>query len=96
MKKSNLSAKVSIITYDVWGNNKDGYEVNDKFRYGTFKTDISLLDTEKGVLNFLNEVFFNKKVSEKQIDIELVDENITYVSDAKNGKPLLEIIVERH
>jgi len=69
MKKSNLSAKVSIITYDVWGNNKDGYEVNDKFRYGTFKTDISLLDTEKGVLNFLNEVFFNKKYQKNKLTL---------------------------
>jgi hypothetical protein len=33
--KSNVVAIVEYATYDVWGNSRDGYEVNDAYRQGS-------------------------------------------------------------
>ncbi len=49
-----------IISYDVWGNPADGFEVNNAYRTGIF-IGISENDSDKTILEKLKEVGFLKK-----------------------------------
>lgn len=37
MKRKFIDTEWECYTYDVWGNEKDGYEVNDRYSHGTVK-----------------------------------------------------------
>jgi len=54
--------KFELINYDVWGNPRDGFEVNNSFRTGIV-IDISENDTDKTILKKLKEVGFLKKTA---------------------------------
>lgn len=42
-----------IVDYDVWGNEKDGYEINQEFHLGT--VEIPNMATDKQILNILEK-----------------------------------------
>jgi hypothetical protein len=83
----------TIITYDVWGNDTDGYDINDKHKHGTYDFSASNYDINNDIdiIDFLQDVYFANPVKLSDIDIE-GDIECCYVNDAKNGKPILEII----
>lgn len=67
-------------TYDVWGNARDGYNVNDRFKQGYVYT--------RGEYPKAREL---KKVIGIRGKIELRDhEDVIYI-DTQNGKPICEI-----
>lgn len=49
-----------IITYDVWGNEKDGFEVNNAFSTGTI-IDVTDSDSEKDIISKLKAVGIIRK-----------------------------------
>jgi hypothetical protein len=54
--------KFEIINYDVWGNPKDGFEVNNSFSTGIV-IDINEDDSDKTILKKLKEVGYLKKTA---------------------------------
>jgi hypothetical protein len=79
----------SVWEYDVWGNAKDGYEVNNRMRVGK----IELSETEEN-----NEFAFNKamerirlKIRWRNIDQGASDEDVIYFIRERDGMPLGEI-----
>jgi hypothetical protein len=82
------------INYDVWGNAEDGFEVNDKHRSGV---ELAIPDeaTDVQILAALREAgVFNNKATTKTVDIDGEGDGVFYFEDAKNGKPLGELMAK--
>lgn len=80
--------------WDVWGNAKEGYEVNDSSITSVI-IDVEDTDTDKDIINkLIEEGFFTKEIynSRKQLKVALEDwgENIEIV-EKKTGKPIAEL-----
>ena len=83
--------KATVWSYDVWGNAHDGYEVNDRRKFGTFDVYKDALSEDAGVLYFLKEIeFFKPRVQLRSLEIDGDDMNI-YVNEARGGYPLCGI-----
>ena len=82
----------TINTYDVWGNEKEGFEVNDTRYYGQFNFDVDI-NNDNDILDFLNDNYFAIPQSFQDIDFD-DDVEAIYVNDAKTGMPLLEVIFD--
>lgn len=52
--------KYEVITYDVWGNKRDGYEVNDAYHTGEI-VDVSDSDSDKDIIRKLKAVGIIRK-----------------------------------
>ena len=108
MKLGQLTYKKSILTvwkiktYDVWGNAKDGFDVNDVYNRG----EISLLaDVERHNVNTPQE-FESASLSESQIrkvfmlgkkQLQIDGDDLTYyVNLARNGYPVGQLECESH
>lgn len=81
-----------LVTYDVWGNEEDGYEVNNKFSTSTV-VSIRENATDDQVITALRRAGVIKGVRSKSIDLDGDDEVIA-VTDARDGQPAFELVKE--
>lgn len=78
----------NIITYDVWGNAEDGYDVNDAHGSGSIQLEGEEHFDDAVVLQKLIEQgYFNDDVEEDHLSFD-GDEDIVYINDAVDGKPI--------
>lgn len=84
-----------LVTYDVWGNARDGFEVNNAFRSGTVT-----LDCELHVYNIgTDQQFIAGEVSDRELrkklgikgTIEVDGDDMVYYIIRPSGYPLCEI-----
>lgn len=83
-----MTEKFDLIDYDVWGNEEDGFEVNDLFyiERGLEFEEV----TKESVLAMLKEVDYLKDhVTLDMLDIELEEFHI-YVNESHTSRPLCE------
>lgn len=86
--------KYSLINYfDVWGNAKDGYEVNNLC---TEKTGITIADdaTDKEILNYLMQIGFLATSDMRKVKIDTSDFNMMEIYAVKGMYPLGRLQVE--
>lgn len=77
---------------DVWGNEEDGFEVNDRNRIGTILLRPEASDRE--IVNALkNEWLMNARVKLSDVNID-GDDMLVFIEDAKNGEPVLQLTRE--
>ncbi len=74
-----------LVTYDVWGNAKDGFEVNDAF---IAERDIviaeSYLETDAGVIKALRKLDLLKKgIKTKSLSVDGEKEHTLYINDVR-------------
>ena len=91
--------KMKLYDYDVWGNDKDGYEVNDIYAalvgYDLFHAenvyiDVLESDTDKQIVQKLKKSTWMKKtVKDSKVDIEGEMEYGLYLNYC--GKPACEL-----
>ena len=83
-----MKSKWTYATYDVWGNEEDGFEVNNVFRGNTeFEMDG---DKDAEILRAAKN-YLGLKSSLKLKDLELEgDDTVIYVNSAKDAYPLGE------
>jgi len=75
-----------VVSYDVWGNKKDGFEVNEA-HYTSFTVELSEDATNREIVKALKDCGYLKKgLHTKSVRID-GDEYCIYFSDARNGKP---------
>ena len=92
--------KFRVWTYDVWGNAKDGYEVNDRRELTDYFHDDKLLqvpdDSDDTVIRALKDRGWLKKTAQKRwLDIQGDGSSIS-IDVRRDGYPLLglELIEE--
>ena len=84
-------SEFELVTYDVWGNDEEGFEVNNAFRSG--KTDILYENmTDEEIFQRLKEEdLIEDWVSEKTVEIDgEFDFTLTF-NKKENGEPLFEL-----
>jgi hypothetical protein len=81
-----------VIEYDVRGNAKDGFEVNDEHKVGTVELPPDLTNTEfdtmarRLIAILKRDGWLRSDIRPSRIAIEW-NEDIVEISDANNGKP---------
>lgn len=81
-----------VVTLDVWGNEEDGYEVNDSFKTNEFylispdATDDEILNVLKNDGWFINRGHSATTLNDLQIDSS---DYSLYIERVSDGKPLL-------
>ena len=86
--------KVSIISYDVWGNDKDGYEINDSYVWESgveFNLD---WNSDHDIVKFLKSIGFlakHVKVSDLEFD---GDVDYVTITRSRDACPLCEVRID--
>jgi hypothetical protein len=89
-----------VITYDVWGNSKDGYEVNDCFKQGTveipekvfeFKGPADLGKMDSRLMKALRKADVFDRIQTRSVDIEGEPSYTLYFTRRKDRYPLCEL-----
>ena len=81
-----------IYELDVWGNEADGFDVNDAFRtHFTCELPDNFTDTE--LINKLKDFYFAPSVNNDDVEIsDIGDDTVIYID--YNGKPQIELRLE--
>ena len=90
--------RATVWRYDVWGNERDGFEVNDRncfVREAEFPAKtISAGDDDKSLLKWLKDIGFIKKgIHLSSINFD-GDDTTIYIEQSKNGYPIGCIEIE--
>ncbi len=86
-----------VVTYDVWGNERDGFEVNAAYRHGTVELRIPVTVNNVGTPREFSSACPTDKqlrqaLSLRPIQIETEGDDLTvYVNAARNGYPCGEL-----
>ena len=85
---------IEVWTYDVWGNEEDGYEVNDRSKISEYETDLIEL-TDKDIKEIIEENFFHPETISSDGNGD--DQHIYLVLNDKEHSdyPLGEIYLDR-
>lgn len=81
-----------FITYDAWGNEEDGFDVNDSYKSG--EVEIPDIDNDQGIIDALIGAGLLKStvtLKDVQFDNNGSDENSILINEASNGKPFCEL-----
>ena len=88
--------KYRLYTYDLWGNEEDGYEVNDVFRQNTVfeLAQVHMVISDEKFIRYLRRkgLAVKKYARNKDFTTNMSSEDIIYV-DYK-GYPLFELRME--
>lgn len=88
-----MKNKWRIISFDVWGNEDDGWEINNMF---STNLTVSLNEefSEKEILTELVNIrFFIKKVKTKKLlNVEIGEDEI-WIENTDNGFPLCKLVL---
>jgi hypothetical protein len=83
-----------LYTYDVWGNARDGFDVNDVFKTSTI-LEFSDNASDADIVKALKKAgYLRKGIRTSSIKFDGDDETI-YFSDARNGRPEGELRREK-
>jgi len=84
--------KVEIRLYDVWGNPKDGYAINDVFvMEHEYPLEKEVWESNKALKRFIKDMFFKPYVRFCDIKLDTSAENTVYFNYGKDEKPIGEI-----
>ena len=81
----------TVATLDVWGNEKDGWDVNNVYKYCD---DLVIADDadEHDIMQALKRMGLLKKACQlRWLDIDWCDDTMIEINQAKNGYPLFQI-----
>jgi hypothetical protein len=83
-----------LITYDVWGNNEDGFYVNNKFKTETM-IDVSSDASDEKIIGILKEKgILTDKANKNNIQIDGESDSVLFFEDSERGMPLFELVNE--
>jgi hypothetical protein len=85
------TVKFEIITLDVWGNEHEGFEINDMHRTGDF-VDITGDTTDKDILAQLIALDYVAPQCAKYAKIEWLGDDFVEVNDNRNGKYVYQLM----
>lgn len=102
-KREFIMAAFSVRTYDVWGNARDGYDVNDSFSAGTVTLRLPVEICNPGTPREFRSAFPSDKQLREALDVKprvrlRVDGDDThiYVNHESTDYPFGELYCESH
>jgi hypothetical protein len=100
--KNTIKTEWQLATYDVWGNARDGYEVNDVYRHGSVTLMLEPKTHNTGTpREFVSASPTNHQIRRAfglgHIQLETDGDDITiYVNRARDGYPIGELTCISH
>ena len=99
MKHKRISTHWEVWSYDVWGNSKDGYDVNDRYKdHEDYEISCKVEIANPGTIRSfehctLSDYAIRQALSiKKWIKIDTDGDDVTiYVNASKNGYPIGEL-----
>ncbi len=83
-------AQYKVVSYDVWGNERDGYEVNAAYNT-SLSIDVDDIDNDEAIVEALVEIgYLDARVNADDISIT-GDEYCLYLLDTHSSYPLGEL-----
>jgi hypothetical protein len=92
-----IDTQWEIVTYDVWGNDKDGYQVNDCYKGGTIDLRIKVAtnnpDTDREFKSaYPSDYQIRQALDCPRVQIDTTgDDTVIYVNRARDSYPLGEL-----
>ena len=77
--------------YDVWGNKREWYEVNDRFEIDKVYIDDSIIENKKKLSSLIRKIYGLKKI---QLSFD-GDDNVIFIEAMRDGYPIGEMEVEQ-
>ena len=103
MKKETIKTTWEIWTYDVWGNAKDGYDVNDRYcQDRNYELNLEIKEYNAGKPGAFKAVYpTDKQIRQvfglRNIQIETSGDDINiYITRARDDYPIGEMICVSH
>jgi len=87
--------RYEIIDYDVWGNEEDGWQVNQSFHTGRFVEIPEGARDYQIVRALKNAGVFRSRVQTADVRIDGEEGYSLYLEDARTGRPELELRAAR-
>lgn len=84
--------KWQVWSLDVWGNDEDGFNVNDRYDWGFLQLPEDVSD-EVVIRTIKDFGFFTKDAVVGDFEID-GDDSIIYITDVDTGCPLCELVLE--
>ncbi len=88
--------KLRVVKLDVWGNRKDGFEVNDKWKT-SFVLEVRKNASHESILKELEKVGYTKPGAFRKLEIEDLEggEHVWLaVNEKKDGRFFCELLEE--
>lgn len=88
-----MMSKWRVVSFDVWGNQKDGYEVNDLFKEGTIELDDSW-NEDRIFIELKRNGLINKRIRRKSLTIRTDVEDFIWIESARHkdcGYPIYQL-----
>jgi len=79
----------TVMSLDVWGNQRDGYEVNDQYDAGTIEVQ-EPWDQEDIFRVLKAEGYFKRRIQRRSVEIEVQDDDVVLVND-RQGRPVYTV-----
>jgi hypothetical protein len=101
-KKEYVNTTWELRTYDVWGNSRDGFEVNDTYRIGQIELRIPVEHNNVGTAQAFDSAYpsdsqIRKAFGLRRFKLELDGDDLSiYINRAKDGYPLGEMYCTSH
>lgn len=91
--------RYTLWTYDVWGNARDGFEVNDRFKRGTVTIRCKATTHNAGTPHeFVSYDPTDRQLSRvagvSKVEWDGVTDEAFYANLKSNGKPVCELVYE--
>lgn len=80
--------QLNVYSLDIWGNRKDGYEVNDTYHVGSINVPS---DSNRAILAELREHGWLTLASKGKVLVEWTNDECYHVLQASTRKPLFEL-----
>ena len=83
--------KKQLCSYDIWGNEKDGYQVNNVFAEDIY-IEVTDKTSDKDIIQQAKKKgFLNKHIKDSSFDIEGEDDFTLYVTYTPKCMPIFEL-----
>jgi len=103
MKKKTIKTSWKIRTYDVWGNERDGYDVNDSYVVDrNYPLTLAVTVNNQGTAQEFLSAYPTDRQIRKALDLRSIqldlegDDLIIYVNRSSNGYPCGELHCVSH
>lgn len=100
-RAKHIQTKWEVATYDVWGNARDGYEVNDVYRHGEVELSLTVTVNNEGTPHEFKSAHPTDKQLRKVFGVGCQletdgDDMTVYVKRERDGSPIGEITCVSH
>lgn len=75
---------------DVWGNENDGWVVNNQFLQGQIELEND--EDVASIVSTMEEDGYLRPIKEGELTVDIADEDFTHILDSETGEPVYHLV----